>query len=133
MSTMALDTVRIFLHVIAATIWVGGQLTLAGLVPALRAIGGDAPKIVARQFRRIAWPAFAVLVVTGGWNVAAQQSAGEGGGGVLMAKMTVVLVSGLTAFLHERATTKRGNAIWGALTALSALTAVLLGVILSEA
>lgn len=30
------DTVRMFVHVLAATVWVGGQLTLAALVPALR-------------------------------------------------------------------------------------------------
>ena len=65
------ETIRLFLHVIAATIWVGGQLTLAGLVPGLRELNADAPRAVARKFNRIAWPAFAVLVVTGGWNLSA--------------------------------------------------------------
>ena len=37
--TVDLETLRLFLHVLAATIWVGGQLTLAALVPALRAAG----------------------------------------------------------------------------------------------
>ena len=38
-----LDVVRLFLHILAAPVWVGGQLTLAGLLPALRRIGGRAP------------------------------------------------------------------------------------------
>ncbi len=33
------DTIRLFLHVLAATIWVGGQITLAALVPVLRRAG----------------------------------------------------------------------------------------------
>ena len=33
------DTIRLFLHVLAATVWVGGQLTLAALVPVLRKAG----------------------------------------------------------------------------------------------
>ena len=48
------STIRLFLHVLAATVWVGGQLTLAGLVPGLRAISPDAPRTVARRFNRVA-------------------------------------------------------------------------------
>jgi hypothetical protein len=64
------DTLRLFLHVLAATVWVGGQLTLAGLVPGLRDLSASAPRVVARRFNQIAWPSLAVLVVTGLWNVA---------------------------------------------------------------
>ena len=42
-----LETVRLFLHVLAATIWVGGQLVLAALVPALRRAGSDVPRVAA--------------------------------------------------------------------------------------
>ena len=58
-----LETVRLFLHVLAATIWVGGQLVLAALVPALRGAGAEVPRPAARAFNRIAWPAFGVLIV----------------------------------------------------------------------
>ena len=43
--------VRLFLHVLAATIWVGGQFTLAGLVPVLRPLGPDATRAAARRHR----------------------------------------------------------------------------------
>ena len=123
-------TIRLFLHVLAATIWVGGQLTLAGLVPGLRALGPDAPKAVARRFNQIAWPAFAVLVVTGLWNlgethVGDQPSSWKA---TLVAKLVVVAASGITAALHIRATTKRGLAIWGGLSGLTALLALFYGV-----
>jgi putative copper export protein len=64
-------TVRLFLHVLGATVWVGGQLTLAGLVPGLRRVSPDAPRAVARRFNVIAWVAFAVLIATGIWNILA--------------------------------------------------------------
>jgi putative copper export protein len=125
----ALDVIRVFLHVLAATIWVGGQLTLAALVPVLRRVSADAPKAVARQFRRVAWPAFGVLLLTGVWNLLAtdQKHVNQG---VLTAKMIAVLASGLAAFLHQRAGTARGSAIWGAVSFVAALAALLLGVIL---
>ena len=42
MLTVSWDTIRLFLHVLAATIWVGGQLVLAALVPVLRRFGAEA-------------------------------------------------------------------------------------------
>jgi putative copper export protein len=124
-------TVRVFLHVTAATVWVGGQLTLAGLVPGLRGIAPDAPRLVARRFNRIAWVAFAVLVATGIWNILALDPVWSSEYGVtLMVKITVVAISGVTAFLHSIARTKTGLAVFGALSVVSALAAVFLGVML---
>jgi putative copper export protein len=60
-----LGVIRLFLHVLAATVWVGGQLVLAALVPVLRHAGPDAARGAARAFNGVAWPAFAVLVPTG--------------------------------------------------------------------
>ena len=50
---------------------------------------------------------------------------------VLGAKVAVVAASGNTAFLHTRATSTRGLAVWGALTGLTALSALYLGVLLA--
>lgn len=69
MLAVSRDTVRLFLHVLAATIWVGGQLTLA-VVPVLRRFGAEVPRAAARRFSQVAWIAFAVLVATGAWNIA---------------------------------------------------------------
>ena len=71
MLSVSWDTIRLFLHVLAATIWVGGQITLAALVPVLRRLGAEIPRAAARRFNQVAWPAFAVLVITGIWNIAA--------------------------------------------------------------
>jgi putative copper export protein len=124
-------TVRLFVHVLAASVWVGGQITLAGLVPGLRRLGPDAPRAVARRFNLVAWPAFAVLVLTGIWNiVAVHPEAGTPYTTTLMVKVAVVAVSGITAFLHAQAKSRRGLAVFGALTSLSALAAMFLGIML---
>ena len=104
----ALDTVRLTLHVLAATVWVGGQIVMMGLVGPARTLGGEAPRTLARAFARMAWPAYVVLLLTGIWNVSSftwssQSSAWKA---VLMAKIVVVLLAGLGSFLHQRATTK---------------------------
>ena len=129
--TIDLETLRLFLHVLAATIWVGGQLTLAALVPALRAAGGDVPKAAARAFNRVAWPAFAVLVLTGIWNVVAESDDSAAYQSTLMVKYTLVLLSGVTALLHQRATSKKAMAVFGALTGLTALGALFVGIVLA--
>jgi putative copper export protein len=132
MLTVSWDTIRLTLHVLAATIWVGGQLTLAALVPALRRAGPELPRVVARQFSRVAWPAFGVLVLTGIWNVAAESDHNHGRYRVtLMVKIAVVLLSGVAALLHARARRPAALAVWGAVTGVTALAAVFLGVLLA--
>ena len=123
------SSVRLFLHVTAATIWVGGQLTLAGLVPGLRALGENAPRRVAQRFNRIAWPAFAVLVATGIWNVVAvDPSWGSAYGRTLLVKIAVVVASGVSAFAHARARRTVTLAAFGAASGIAALGALFLGV-----
>ncbi len=128
----ALDGIRLSIHVLAATVWVGGQFTLAGLVPTARRLGDGAPKALARAFGRMQWPAYAVLVITGLWNVSAVH-AGQPRSWVvvLVVKIGVVALAGLSAFLHTRSTTPRGLAVWGALTSLSSVAALVMGVFLA--
>jgi putative copper export protein len=122
-------TVRVFIHVTAATVWVGGQLTLAGLVPGLRELAPDAPRSVARRFNRIAWPAYGVLVATGIWNVVELSPDWDSDyGRTIMVKIAVVAASGISALLHARARTRTGLAVFGAASGLTALTALFLGV-----
>ena len=125
-------TVRLFLHVLAATVWVGGQLTLAGLVPVVRKLGPEATRAVARQFDRIAWPAFAVLVATGIWNLLAVDLADTSTEYQVTVGVKLVFV-GLTgggAAAHRAATSKTVLAVGGAAAGLGALGALFLGVLL---
>jgi putative copper export protein len=126
-----LDTIRLFLHVLGATIWVGGQITLAALVPALRAAGTEVPKAAANAFNRVAWPAFGLLVLTGVWNVIAEGDKGPAYQHTLSLKYALVVASGVTAFLHARATSRRAMAVWGALTGLTALATLFVGIMLA--
>lgn len=95
-------TIRIFLHVLAAAVWVGGQLTLAFLVPTVRTAGVDTTRAVARRFQLLAWPAFAVLLATGVWNLWEAQVSSRSSEWIatLSVKLLLVAVSGLGAALH---------------------------------
>ena len=126
------DSVRLFLHVLAATVWVGGQLTLAALVPALRGAGAEIPGRAARAYNRIAWPAFAVLILTGIWNVSAEHDEVHGRyRTTLIVKLIVVLISGIAAAAHARSRNRTALAVFGGLTGLTALLALFLGVLLA--
>ena len=126
------DTIRLFLHVVAATIWVGGQITVAALVPVLRKSGSEVTKAVANGFNRIAWPAFAVLIATGVWNVIAEHDKDHGAyHATLILKYVLVAASGLTAYMHAQAKSKGAIAAFGALTGITALGALFVGVMLA--
>lgn len=125
------DTIRLFLHVIAATVWVGGQLTLAALVPALRGYEGVV-KVAARRYNQVAWPAFGVLVATGIWNIAAIPHQSHAFKVTLQVKLVIVVLSGVAALIHLRVKDRRQMAIWGGISGLSALAATFVGVMLAQ-
>ncbi|HXZ62607.1 MAG TPA: hypothetical protein VEG62_07685 [Acidimicrobiales bacterium] len=128
------DAIRLSLHVLAATVWVGGQIVMLGLLGPAREIGGDAPKALARAFARMAWPAYAVLVVTGFWNIAAVGYASQSSAwkAVLVAKVVVVALAGVGAYLHQRATTRSQLALWGSVAGTASVVALVMGVFLAD-
>ena len=129
----ALDTIRLTLHVLAATVWVGGQIVMMGLVGPARGLGADAPKTLARAFARLAWPAYLVLLVTGIWNISAvgYSNMDAAWKAVLMAKILVVVLAGVGVLLHQRATTRRGLAVWGSVGGLASVAALVMGILLA--
>jgi putative copper export protein len=129
----ALLTIRLTLHVLAATVWVGGQIVMTGLVGPARGLGPDAPKTLARAFARLAWPAYLVLLVTGVWNISAVGYANMDAAWktVLIVKIFVVVLAGVGVLLHQRATTKRGLAVWGSVGGLASVAALVMGILLA--
>ncbi len=127
-----LSTIRLFLHVLAATVWVGGQLTVAYLLPTLRAAGPDVPRAAARRFAVFAWGSFAVVVATGIWNLFAINagSASNAYLTTLMVKLLLVALSGIAAAAHAVARRRSVIAAGGAVAGLAALGALFLGVLL---
>lgn len=133
MFTVDLESLRLFLHVLAATIWVGGQITLGALVPVLRRAGADIPRLAARQFGRVAWTAFAVLIATGVWNLASYDEKDRHGfAATISLKLIFVALSGIAAVVHSNAKSRLWLALGGAATALFALAALFLGVVLAQ-
>lgn len=128
-----LDAVRLTLHVLGATVWVGGQIVVTGLLPTVRGFGDDAPKKVARALARMLWPAYALLVITGFWNISSFDVKHAPGAwtAVLMVKIVVVLVAGVAVFLHQRATSRRALALWGSVGGVASILALVLGVLLA--
>lgn len=140
-------SVRLFLHVLAASVWVGGQLTLAAVVPVLRTAGPGPLRAVARRFQQLAWPAFALLVVTGIWGLLEVSLTDRSGAYLvtLAVKLGCVTVSGTAAALHvlvaaprvraatserERRRAAAASGVAGATSTGFALAALLLGVLL---
>jgi putative copper export protein len=133
------DSIRLFLHVLGASIWVGGQLVLGGVVPVLRRDSSpDVVRAVARQFQRLAWPAYALLLATGVWNLVAIKVADQSGPylATLIVKLALVAGSGIAAAAHafftgpavhrsvEPRQIQRRRAISGASAALALLFAL---------
>jgi putative copper export protein len=145
---VSISTFRLFLHVLGATVWVGGQIALAGVVPIVRRSGSDLTRSVARRFQLVAWPAFGLLLVTGVWNLFEVDIADQDSEylATLAVKLACVALSGICAAAHallagpsvaaatDEARARRRRARSGALAAgalLFALAATFYGVVLA--
>jgi putative copper export protein len=128
-------TIRLFLHILGATVWVGGQIVLAASVPVVRRFGGiDTARAVARRFQMVAWPAFALLIVTGVWNLFAAHAGDQSGAYLttLFVKLLLVAVSGIGATGHIVFARKRpALGSLAGLGLLAALGATFTGVLLA--
>ena len=132
MLPLTVDSFRLSLHVLAATVWVGGQLVLLGLLPGLRALGDDVPRTVAARFNRVAWPAFAVLVATGIWNLV-DLPVGDLSTEwqvTLFVKILVVALAGVAAAVHAGVRSRPVLAATAAVGGLASIAAVVLGIML---
>lgn len=131
MLPFTLDTFRISLHVLAVTVWVGGQILVAALVPVLREIGHDAPRKVAARFGQVAWPFFGLAVVTGIWNLLEVPSGSTTEyQTTLGVKILLVVASGFAAFVHTRTPSPAVRGATGGIGLVAALGALVLGVML---
>ena len=107
----------LFLHILSASVWVGGQIVVAGLVPTVRGFGDDAPKALANAFNKVAWPAFGLTVVTGIANVllvgmdTLQHP-------LIEIKVMLVLFSAIGAVVHQTANGNKARLVAGGAVAL---------------
>jgi putative copper export protein len=133
MLASGVDTLRLTLHVLAGSVWVGGQIVMLGLVGPARAFGPDGPKALARAFARLAWPAYAILVITGFWNISTFHWAAQSGAwkAVLIVKIVVVALAGLATLLHSHASSRGSLALWGSLAGMASIAALTMGVLLA--
>ena len=126
------DSIRLFLHVLAASVWVGGQIVLGALVPKLRQVAPEPLKVAANGFARVAWPAFAVVVVTGMWNIL-EIPVGDMSTEYQVTMFVHVLLAMATAMfavIHSVGRTKLALALGGALGLLTSLGAMFVGILL---
>lgn len=134
MISPTLDSLRILLHLLAVAVWVGGQIVLAGVVPALRQASPAALPVIAKSFARVAWPAMVIIVFTGVWGLG-DTSATERSSEYLVTfaiKMLLVGAAIVATLIHSAGQTKIAKALGGAVGLLTSLIAMYLGTLMAH-
>ena len=121
------DSIRVFLHLLGVAGWIGGQMVLVGLLPLLRTLGPDVPRLAAARFARVAWPCFGLAIATGIWSLFAIDLGDRD-----TSYLTALLVglSGAAAAIHSTTRSAALRGATGALGALAALGALFAGAVL---
>lgn len=134
MISPSLESLRTALHLLAAAVWVGGQLVLAGIVPVLRREAPQALASAARAFARMAWPALFVLLVTGAWSLTAENAGSRDTEwlATLAIKLLAVGVAIAGTLAHSYSKKRTALILGGALSLLGSLIAFYLGVLLAH-
>jgi putative copper export protein len=131
----SIDTIRIFLHILGVTVWVGGQVVMLSLLPVLRAAGVEGlPAKAAQAFQRVAWPAFGLAFITGIWNILEvdMAEATTAYNMVFGIKFLLVIISGIAAWIHAKSSKPSIKGMTGALGFVASLGALLLGFALTH-
>lgn len=134
-ANFSIDTIRIFLHVLGVTVWVGGQVVMLAMLPVLRAAGVEGlPAKAANAFQRVAWPAFGLAFITGIWNIfeVDMGNTTTAYSMVFGIKFLLVVISGMAAWIHAKSTKPAIKGMMGGLGFLTAVVAMLLGFMLSH-
>jgi putative copper export protein len=129
----------LWFHVLGACTWIGGQLVVAVLMPVTRGEPRLA-RALGLRFQWVAWPAFALLVVTGviqalDDGITPTNLLATATGRTLGVKLLFVLLSGAAALAHSltpaRRRTPRLAAVLGGASLLCAIVAGLFGVVIA--
>lgn len=113
---MTLDALIRWFHLLAATVWIGGMITVAVLIPVLRN-GGASRELIqaaARRYGMASWAALAISVTTGIiqlFRLDVELS------GSLATKLILVSISITLAFVHQEIARGVGPAARGAMEA----------------
>ena len=127
-----IDTIRIFLHLLGVTVWIGGQIVVGFLIPVVRKASGEITQRVARKFNQIAWPFLGLIVFTGIWGLGENYTEYTTSGKVgLYFKIILVTFSGIAAGLHVNTTSSILRRVYAAGSLGLALMAMLFGMALA--
>jgi len=113
---MTTDELIRWIHIVAAAVWVGGQITVAALVPALRNAGATTDQIrtAARRFGAVAWAAIGVSVATGIIQLVRLDYPTRGNT-ALVVKLLLVGIAVAVAWFHQIVARSAPPALRGAL------------------
>lgn len=134
MISPTLDSLRILLHLLAVAVWVGGQIVLAGVVPALRRSSPAALPVIAKSFARVAWPAMVIIVFTGVWGLGEINASDRSSEYLATFGIKMILVGAaiIATLIHSAGQTKIAKALGGAVGLLASLIAMYLGTLMTH-